>query len=98
PGGDPRPRAVVFRVATRGSGMIEAAARGISKVLLIDDAPEIHALFRAHLKALPIELVHAFSGTEGLDAASTHRPALILLDSQMPDIGSASCREARAAA
>src|SRR5690606_15247193 len=49
PGGDPRPRAVVFRVATRGSGMIEAAARGISKVLLIDDAPEIHALFRAHL-------------------------------------------------
>src|SRR5690606_28421837 len=86
PGGDPRPRAVVFRVATRGSGMIEAAARGISKVLLIDDAPEIHALFRAHLKALPIELVHAFSGTEGLDAASTHRPALILLDYQMPDM------------
>jgi len=66
--------------------MIGAAAARASKVLLIDDAPEIHALFSALLKTLPIELVHAHSGRDGLDAASAQRPALILLDYQMPDM------------
>lgn len=58
----------------------------ISKVLLIDDAPEMHALFRAHLRPLPIELLHAHSGREGLAIAMSQRPALILLDYQMPDM------------
>src|SRR5690606_3421420 len=80
--GDPCARAA----AARGLGMIGAAAARASKVLLIDDAPEIHALFSALLKTLPIELVHAHSGRDGLDAASAQRPALILLDYQMPDM------------
>ncbi|HEY8519051.1 MAG TPA: EAL domain-containing protein [Gammaproteobacteria bacterium] len=57
-----------------------------SKVLLIDDAREIHALFRVHLKGLPLELLHAYSGREGLELAERDPPALILLDYHMPDM------------
>ncbi|HEX6999695.1 MAG TPA: EAL domain-containing protein [Gammaproteobacteria bacterium] len=57
-----------------------------AKVLLIDDAREIHALFRVHLKGLPVELLHAYSGREGLEIAQREPPALILLDYRMPDM------------
>lgn len=55
-----------------------------SKILLIEDEEPIHKLIRA---ALPVEeyAIHsAFTGEEGIRAAATHQPDLILLDIGLP--------------
>jgi diguanylate cyclase (GGDEF)-like protein len=53
-------------------------------VLLIDDAVDTHRLLRARLKHEHLELLDASSGEEGLAMARQHKPALILLDLDMP--------------
>ena len=54
------------------------------KVLVIDDSDAIHALLRARLSSEPIELHFASDGEQGLTAAATLLPDLILLDVDMP--------------
>lgn len=53
-------------------------------VLLIDDAPDIHRLLRTRLASEQILLMPAMSGQEGIEAARKLKPALILLDLNMP--------------
>ncbi len=70
------------------------APRGLSRVLLVDAAAEVHALLTVQLSSLPLELLHAYSGEEGLRTAARERPALILLDRDMPGGGGLAVLEA----
>ena len=53
-------------------------------VLVIDDSPDIHAILRPRLAREGLAIVSAMSGPEGLHIARQQRPALILLDLDMP--------------
>lgn len=53
-------------------------------VLVIDDSPDVHRILRARLKQEEIELDDAPNGEAGLSKAKSLRPALILLDLDMP--------------
>ena len=53
------------------------------KVLVIDDSADVHRLLRARLRHEDIELVGAQSGREGMEAAVTASPAMILLHALM---------------
>ncbi|MFO1418100.1 MAG: response regulator [Methylotetracoccus sp.] len=65
-------------------------------VLCVDDEPANLALLRETLKD-EYPLVFATSGVEGLRAVEKHRPSLILLDVQLPDIdGYSVCRRLKA--
>ncbi len=55
-------------------------------VLVIDDSADVHRLLRARLRHEDIELVSAEGGRRGLDDAKSVRPAMILLDLDMPDM------------
>jgi diguanylate cyclase (GGDEF)-like protein len=55
-------------------------------VLVIDDSPDVHRLLRARLRQEDIELVSADGGRRGLEDARQIRPAMILLDLDMPDM------------
>ncbi len=51
-----------------------------SRVLIVDDAVEVHRLLRARLKDDDLEFTSAFSASEALEKAVSWRPDLILLD------------------
>lgn len=55
------------------------------KILIIDDAQQIHHLVRARLKGLAVDLISCESGQEGLVIAKDTQPDLILLDVNMPN-------------
>ena len=57
----------------------------ISKVLLVDDDPNIRLVSQISLEEIGgWKVVAAASGKEGLDLAERERPCLILLDIMMP--------------
>jgi len=55
-------------------------------IVLIEDAPEIRRFLRATLVDHGYRLVEAETGEEGLQAAETRQPDLIILDLGLPDI------------
>jgi two-component system KDP operon response regulator KdpE len=55
-------------------------------VVLIEDAPEIRRFLRATLVDHGYRLFEAETGQEGLQAAETRQPDLIILDLGLPDI------------
>ena len=55
-----------------------------SRVLIVDDSPDVHRLLRARLKQEEIDIVSAESGQAGLDEVAKQRPSLVLLDLDMP--------------
>jgi two-component system KDP operon response regulator KdpE len=55
-------------------------------VILIEDAPEIRRFLRASLIGHGYRLVEAETGWEGLQAAETRQPDLIILDLGLPDL------------
>lgn len=55
-------------------------------VLVIDDSADVHRLLKARLRHEELVLVTASSGREGLRSAKVARPAIILLDLDMPDM------------
>ena len=59
-------------------------------ILIVDDEPANLALLRQIL-APDHALVFARNGNEALAATAKHRPALILLDIQMPDMDGYTC-------
>ena len=74
----------------------DTRAIGLPLVLVVDDEPANLATLRQILSA-DYRLVYARSGTEALAAAKKHRPALVLLDIEMPDMnGYAVCRRLKA--
>lgn len=55
-------------------------------ILIIDDEVQIRRLLEISLSANGYTTMFAASGKEGLTAAATHHPALIILDLGLPDI------------
>jgi two-component system KDP operon response regulator KdpE len=55
-------------------------------VILIEDEPEIRRFLRATLLSHGYRLVEAVNGREGLQAAETRQPDLIILDLGLPDM------------
>jgi CheY-like chemotaxis protein len=53
-------------------------------VLVIDDDARLRELYRVNLEMRGLTVAEAANGEEGLDAARSDRPALIVLDLAMP--------------
>jgi two-component system, cell cycle response regulator len=60
--------------------------QALPKVLVIDDCPDVHRLLRLQLKHEELELLAAAGGEEGLAIARDCKPAIILLDLDMPGL------------
>lgn len=56
-------------------------------VLVVEDDPSVRGLLQTLLAAEGYEVAVASDGLAGLVKASSQRPALILLDLMMPDLG-----------
>ncbi len=64
----------------------ECAYMADARVLVIDDDSDIHALVTAMLKPLHVAVLTASDAASGLAEAAIHRPDLILLDQELPDL------------
>lgn len=68
-----------------------------TSVLVIDDAPDVHALLAARLRPEGVRIVSAQGWKEGLELAIQESPDLILLDVDMPEMsGLDLCRTLKA--
>lgn len=66
------------------------------KVLIADDDPGINAVVQAVLSEEGFEVFTALDGEEALEAVSSHRPDVVLLDLMMPRVdGLEVCRRIR---
>ncbi|MCM2275776.1 MAG: response regulator, partial [Candidatus Didemnitutus sp.] len=57
-----------------------------TRILAVDDEPEITDLIRYHLTRAGYEVDTAANGWEALAAIQRHRPDLMLLDLMLPDL------------
>ena len=65
-----------------------------TKILLIDDDPDVHLVVKKILEPKSYEVVSAYDGDEGLRKVVEERPDLIILDVIMPGKhGFEVCRE-----
>ncbi len=55
-------------------------------ILVIEDQEDSRRIIRDLLTSAGYEVIEAVTGEEGVVAAETHRPELILMDIQLPDI------------
>ncbi|MDQ3778591.1 MAG: response regulator [Actinomycetota bacterium] len=60
------------------------SADGKTRVLVVDDEAPIRLLCRVNLEAEGMEVLEAADGVEGVAAARSRRPDVILLDVMMP--------------
>src|SRR5213078_2742292 len=58
----------------------------MTRILIVDDEPQILRALRINLHARQYDVVTAADGTEALHAAATHHPDLVVLDLGLPDI------------
>ncbi|HET9081436.1 MAG TPA: response regulator [Trebonia sp.] len=58
----------------------------MTRVLVVDDEPQILRALRINLRARHYDVSVAATGTEALDAAATHPPDLVILDLGLPDM------------
>ena len=64
------------------------------KILLADDDPLMHRLYRPHLERAGYQVLSAQSGAEAVDLAAKESPQLIVMDIMMPDLdGLSAIRE-----
>lgn len=59
---------------------------GNETILIIDDELQIRRLLEITLSSNGYKIIQAVNGKEGLVAAATHRPSLIIIDLGLPDI------------
>jgi DNA-binding response OmpR family regulator len=57
------------------------------KILLVEDDESVRQLVRVTLEMNDYEVVEATDGLEGLLLLEMHRPAAVVLDLMMPDVG-----------
>jgi len=55
-------------------------------VLVVDDSQDVHRLLRARLRNEEYEIVSTESGRDALDQVTAHRPSIVLLDLDMPEM------------
>ncbi|KXK63950.1 two-component system response regulator [Micromonospora rosaria] len=58
----------------------------MSRILVVDDEPQILRALRINLRARGYDVVVAATGAAALHAAATHPPDLVVLDLGLPDI------------
>jgi two-component system, OmpR family, KDP operon response regulator KdpE len=58
----------------------------MTRILIVDDEPQILRALRINLHARRYDVITAANGAEALHAAATHHPDLIVLDLGLPDI------------
>ena len=56
------------------------------KVLLVDDDPLIHRLYRPHIERAGYQVLNASSGVEAIELATRELPQLIVMDIMMPEL------------
>jgi len=59
---------------------------GTSRILVVDDEPEIRRFLRASLRAQQYEVLEASNGTQAIEVMTQHQPDLMILDLGLPDI------------
>lgn len=57
-----------------------------SRILVVDDEPDILNLLEYNLKRAGFQAILAKDGPEAIEAAKAHRPDLVLLDIMLPDM------------
>jgi CheY-like chemotaxis protein len=60
--------------------------QGRPKILLVDDDPKAIKIISSYLPSERLEVLSAYGGRDGLDAAKTELPDIIVLDLMMPDM------------
>jgi two-component system phosphate regulon response regulator PhoB len=63
-----------------------SATAASSRVLLVDDEPDLRDLVSLHLSQAGFDVTEAASGEEALDRAMSVRPAVVVLDLMLPDV------------
>ena len=58
----------------------------MTRVLVVDDEPQILRALRINLRVRQYEVFTAASGTEALEVAGRHPPDLVILDLGLPDL------------
>jgi two-component system, OmpR family, KDP operon response regulator KdpE len=58
----------------------------MTRILIVDDEPQILRALRINLHARQYDVVTAANGAEALHAAATHHPDLVVLDLGLPDM------------
>jgi len=66
----------------------------MSRVLIIDDCEQVRRIVHAVLSGSIAELIEAGSGAEGLQAWAQHRPDLVIVDYEMPELNGAQVTKA----
>ena len=68
----------------------------MTRILIVDDDPDIARILRFRLQKKGYDCVLAANGLEALEKIDTHHPDLVLLDVMMPKMdGFTACREIR---
>jgi two-component system KDP operon response regulator KdpE len=71
-------------------------AQPVHRLLIVEDEPQIRRAVKNALAAIAERIVEAATGSEGIDAAATEQPDLVILDLGLPDLpGIEVCREIR---
>jgi two-component system, OmpR family, KDP operon response regulator KdpE len=61
-------------------------AEGLSRILVIDDEPQIRKFLRISLNAYGYEVIEAVRGEDGVAKCATETPDLVILDLGLPDL------------
>jgi CheY-like chemotaxis protein len=67
-------------------GLFPISARGMLKVLVVDDDPKALELIALRMQSLASMVIRAYGGREAIEAARQQLPDLIVLDLMMPDV------------
>ncbi|MGP1272100.1 MAG: diguanylate cyclase [Phycisphaerales bacterium] len=64
----------------------DGTATSTHLVLIVDDSPDVHRLLRVRLKQENLQLQSVTDGRAAIEAANEHKPSLVLLDLDMPEM------------
>ncbi len=65
----------------------------MAKILLVDDEPDIIAIYKTKLEEAGFEVSTARDGVEAVAAAAASRPDLILMDMKMPNMDGVAAQQ-----
>ncbi len=63
----------------------------MAKILIADDSQGYLEIYKKILKDLKIDLIFAKDGADAIKKAWKHKPNLIILDLEMPEMSGADC-------